>query len=141
MNQKKNTPGIIVYIALIILVITIVGGGIWWLSKVYFARPKESIENRIAYGVDLWETSSVNFLSENKLTDILVKTERFEIQALDENVDEDSYDEGNIGHKKFNLKAGDLICGNGNVEFYIGNNKYVGWGVVHKTYYLIKNYQ
>ena len=101
----------------------------------------ESIENRIAYGVDLWETSSVNFLSENKLTDILVKTERFEIQALDENVDEDSYDEGNIGHKKFNLKAGDLICGNGNVEFYIGNNKYVGWGVVHKTYYLIKNYQ
>ena len=41
MNQKKNTPGIIVYIALIILVITIVGGGIWWLSKVYLARPKE----------------------------------------------------------------------------------------------------
>ena len=52
MNQKKNTPGIIVFIALIILVITIVVGGIWWLSKVYFARSKDSTEN-ISYSSNI----------------------------------------------------------------------------------------
>ena len=52
MNQKKNTPGIIVFIALIILVITIVVGGIWWLSKVYFARSKDRTEN-ISYSSNI----------------------------------------------------------------------------------------
>lgn len=43
--------------------------------------------------------------------------------------------------KRFELEVGDLICRKGHVEFYIGNNKVVSWGRVHKTYTLNKSFE
>ena len=40
--------------------------------------------------------------------------------------------------KQFILKEGDLLYRKGHVEFYIGNNKVVSWGRVHKTNVLKK---
>ena len=101
----------------------------------------EDSDNRIAYGIDLWETSSRKFLKESEINNTLIKTEKFEVHILDENREENKYDKGNLWHKNIMLKQGDLLCGNGNVDFYIGNNKYVGWGVINKQYYLIKHYE
>lgn len=48
--------------------------------------------------------------------------------------------EGEEIDKEFSLKVGDLIyksktkASDGNVEFYIGNNKVVGWGHINKNY-------
>ena len=38
----------------------------------------EKLENRIAYGIDLWETGSEKFSIKNKLTDILTNINKFD---------------------------------------------------------------
>ena len=44
-------------------------------------------------------------------------------------------------NKRFDLQIGDLICRKGHVEFYIGDNKVVSWGRVHKAYAINKNFK
>ena len=95
-----------------------------------------------AYGIDLWTTGSYQFYSENgKIEKILNSTNLFELWTL-----------GKIKNKnkdgeKFELKPGDLIYRSGDklmqghVEFYIGNNKAVGWGEINPDYYKIKNFE
>ncbi len=109
-----------------------------YINKEILKEKKQ--DERIAYGIDLWETKSTDFLFESTFLDKLLKSDKFEIHILDENGDENIYDKEHKGHKQFQLQEGDLLCGNGNVDFYIGNNKYVGWGIIHKQYYLIKKY-
>lgn len=41
-------------------------------------------------------------------------------------------------NREFNLEIGDLVYRKGHVEFYIGENKVVSWGRVHKTYTINK---
>ena len=40
----------------------------------------------------------------------------------------------------FELQAGDLVCRNGNVDFYLSNGKIISWCRVHNTYLLSKNF-
>ena len=88
----------------------------------------------------MWETSSTKFLNESNINNILSEKGNFAIYVLDEINDVNKYDKENKGHNRFVLQAEDLLCGNGNVEFYIGNNKYVGRCTLQKKYYSIKNY-
>lgn len=44
----------------------------------------------------------------------------------------------NLNFDSLDLEVGDLIYREGHVEFYIGNNKVIGWGRIHKTYTLNK---
>lgn len=94
----------------------------------------EKQENRTAYDMDLWGTSSVDYLSLNRFTKRILKSGKFEIYRWEH------IQENQNKSKDFNLQVGDLICRSGNVEFYIGNNKVVSWGRLHKTYTLNKEF-
>ncbi len=98
------------------------------------------MENRVAYGIDLWETSSEKFSIKNEFTNKLLGTNKFDIINLKKL--EKRENENDIGFyykgNKIELKAGDLVYRKGNVEFYIGNNKVVGWGRVHKSFTINK---
>ena len=91
----------------------------------------EKLEKRVAYDMDLWGTSSKKFSFVNEFTNKILKSEKFEIISLDIMEEESS--------KKDSLQAGDLLYRQGNVEFYIGNNKVVNWGRVQKTYTIYKD--
>ena len=94
----------------------------------------EKQEKRTAYDIDLWGTSSVDYLSLNRFTKRILKSGKFEIYKWEH------IQENQNKSKDFNLQVGDLICRSGNVEFYIGNNKVVSWGRLHKTYTLNKEF-
>lgn len=94
----------------------------------------EKQEKRTAYDIDLWGTSSVDYLSLNRFTKRILKSGKFEIYRWEH------IQENQNKSKDFNLQVGDLICRSGNVEFYIGNNKVVSWGRLHKTYTLNKEF-
>ena len=94
-------------------------------------------EDRIAYGTDLWETSSLNYANINEITRKITKDKKFELITLNKvksNIDD-------INLSEFIPKIGDLLVRRGNVEFYIGHNKTIGWGIVHKTNVIKKEYQ
>ena len=93
------------------------------------------MENRTAYDIDLWGTSSEDFLTLNKFTEKLIKTKKFEFYKWSTK----KYINNNDVND-FDLRIGDAICRKGHVEFYIGNNKIVNWGRVHKTYTLNKSF-
>lgn len=102
----------------------------------------EKQENRIAYGIDLWETKSTDFLNKNGIIAILTKINRFDLIKWDR-IDKkivNKHIEVYYNDKKFKLQAGDLLYRNGHVEFYLGNNKVVSWGRVHKTYLINKGF-
>jgi len=44
-------------------------------------------------------------------------------------------------YKEMDLQAGDLICREGNVEFYIDKNNVIGWQRVNNTKKLNKKYR
>ena len=96
------------------------------------------MENRTAYDIDLWGTSSEDFLTLNKFTEKLIKTKKFEFYKWSTK-NNDKYINNNDVND-FDLRIGDAICRKGHVEFYIGNNKIVNWGRVHKTYTLNKSF-
>ena len=93
-------------------------------------KDKEQDE-RIAYGIDLWETKSNDFSNVNNFTNKILQSEKFEIISID--IDESA------NNKKDELQVGDLLYRKGNVEFFIGKNKVVNWGRVHKTYIVSKD--
>lgn len=103
----------------------------------------EKQENRTAYDIDLWGTSSNDYLKASKLTHKLVLNNMFEYISWDHLKQEN--DEGIIklhyNNKEFTLKTGDLICREGHVEFYIGDGEVISWGRVHNTYKLNKKYK
>ena len=102
-------------------------------------KDKEQDE-RIAYGIDLWETSTLDYsIEKSKMVHKLVKeSKKFKYYS------EARIKEENNKKKKFNeeftLRVGDLIykpktkIAEGNVEFYIGNGKVIGWGHISKNY-------
>ena len=95
-------------------------------------------EEKTAYDIDLWGTSSDDFLTLNKFTEKLIKTKKFEFYKWSTK-NNDKYTNNN-DVSDFDLKTGDVICRKGHVEFYIGNNKVVSWGRVHKAYTLSKTF-
>ena len=92
----------------------------------------EKLEDRVAYGIDLWGTSSEKFLMVSSFIKKVLKSNKFEFVVWDDIEDDD--DKNSMQLKIFKLKPGDLLCRKGNVEFYIGNDRFVNWGIVHKTY-------
>ena len=109
----------------------------------------EKLVNRIAYGIDLWETKTIDYSSEkstmvNKLVKIVRKFKFYNRDRI--KVENDKYRKNEV-EEEFNLKAGDLIYkpkakkADGNVEFYIGNGKVIGWGHINKTYVTKKNFK
>ncbi|MBO6119645.1 MAG: hypothetical protein J6P02_04205, partial [Lachnospiraceae bacterium] len=96
----------------------------------------EKQDDKIAYGIDLWETSSTDFSKLNNFTKKILSTKRFKLIMWDDINDEISLSKSQI--KEHKLKVGDLLYRNGTVEFYIGKNKVVNWGQVHKEYYIQK---
>ena len=104
-------------------------------------KDKDSDE-KTAYNIDLWTTGTLDYSSKkSKMVNKLVKLSRsFEFFDKTKIIEENSkYLRGEID-KEFSLKVGDLIyksktkTSDGNVEFYIGNNKVVGWGHINKNY-------
>ena len=103
----------------------------------------EKLENRIAKGLDLWETSSENFKEKTDAIRIILSTKKFDYikwNAL-EKIEKDNKIELYYDNNRFNLKAGDLIYRKGNVEFYIGDNKVISWGRVNNTYVISKKFE
>ena len=94
-------------------------------------KNKES-DDRVGYGIDLWGTSSEKFLMVSSFIKKVLKSNKFEFVVWDDIEDDD--DKNSMQLKIFKLKPGDLLCRKGNVEFYIGNDRFVNWGSVHKTY-------
>ena len=102
----------------------------------------EKLEKRTAYNIDLWGTSSTTLAEKSKVTNKLVNTSRFELHLL--NSSKNQLEENRNSADE--LKVGDLLCRkknyknqvDGHVEFYIGNNKVVSWGEVHRTYAISK---
>ena len=111
-----------------------------YINKEILKNEKE--EDRIAYGIDLWNTGTLDFSSEKAvIVNKLVKdTKRFKFYSKSKIIEENNKYKRNEAKEKFNLKIGDLIykpktkVAEGNVEFYIGNNKVVGWGHINNTY-------
>ena len=103
----------------------------------------EELDNKNAYGIDLWGTNSEDFLKNSKATKKLLTKKLFKLITWDILKKEREKDIIVVYYnsKRFELKAGDLICRKGHVEFYIGNNKVVSWGRVHKTYTLNKSFE
>lgn len=103
----------------------------------------EDSDNRIAYGIDLWETNSENFTNKSKTMDILLLKNKFDLIKWDklEKRIVDNKIELYRNNKKFNLKIGDLVYRKGHVEFYLGKNKVVSWGRVNKTYTIDKSFE
>ena len=99
----------------------------------------EEQNNKTAYDIDLWGTSSAMFSKENTFTNKLLKTKNFKIYNLYKKQQKDK-NAKYIKEKLSNLTAGDLLYRKGHVEFYIGNNKVVGWGRVHKEQYINKKF-
>ncbi len=106
-------------------------------------KDKEQDE-RIAYGIDLWETNSTMFSQKSNITKKLVNTKLFELHMLNK-----KYNYPNKTDLNKNLMVGDLIYKkrndnkklDGHVEFYIGNDKVVSWGKVHKDYIIRKKFE
>ena len=105
-------------------------------------KDKDSNE-KTAYGIDLWGTNSEEFLKDSKVTKKLTTKKLFKLITWDilKKKRENDIIELYYNSKRFGLEVGDLICRKGHVEFYIGNNKVVSWGRVHKTYTQSKNYE
>ena len=101
-------------------------------------KDKES-DDRVGYGIDLWGTNSTNYLNRNSFTNKLLETRRFKLYTWD-NIMNDDTNIYNLLDNSFELLVGDLVCRSGNVEFYLGNGKIVGWGRVHKTNILNKEF-
>ncbi len=101
-------------------------------------KDKEQDE-RIAYGIDLWETNSKSFLNINSLTNLLLNTRRFKMYTWD-NIENDQNNIIDLKNEIFELQAGDLVCRDGNVDFYLSNGKIISWCRVHNTYLLSKNF-
>lgn len=93
----------------------------------------EYMNDKLGYGIDLWETSTEMFAKKNTFTNTLVNTMLFELRELgaQKNASIDRIKE---------LKVGDLLYRQGHVEFYIGNNKTVGWGRIHKDNIIRKSF-
>ena len=104
-------------------------------------KDKDSDE-KTAYDIDLWTTGTLDYSSKkSKMVNKLIKLSRkFEFFDKTKIIEENNkYLRGEIDDE-FSLKVGDLIykpkskTTDGNVEFYIGNNKVVGWGHINKNY-------
>ena len=99
-------------------------------------------DERIAFGIDLWETRTTDYLipNSNILNKLIKMSRKFALFSEIDILEENKKYERNETNEKFSLVVGDLICKHqeknvvGNVEFYIGNNKYVGWGHINKSY-------
>ena len=98
----------------------------------------KDLDEKTAYGIDLWGTNSEKYLTNNHFTNKLLRTQKFELHTWDDIKNNYQTDGDQIS--EFRLKIGDLVCRKGNVEFYIGNDKVVSWGRVHKTYTLNKSF-
>ena len=97
----------------------------------------EKQENRTAYDIDLWGTSSTMYLDLNSFTKKILKDKKFEIIPYDKITSNAQ----NISLSKFEPKTGDLLCREGHVEFFITKNKTISWGRVHKDFLIIKEYK
>ena len=93
----------------------------------------EYMEDKLGYGIDLWGTSTEAFSNKNAFTNTLINTMLFELHQL--------------GTKKNSsvsriqeLQVGDLLYRQGHVEFYIGDNKTIGWGRLHKNTTIKKSF-
>lgn len=90
--------------------------------------------DKTAYDIDLWGTSSEMFSTENAFTLKLIKTKRFALYELKKVFTRNSTTSSTSTNVTINLEPGDLIYRKNHVEFYIGNNKVIGWGKIHNTY-------
>ena len=97
-------------------------------------------DKRTAYDIDLWGTGSDKFLGKSEFTDKLVGTKVFEVLKIDD-INQKIKRDKTIKEKIKELKPGDLIYRKGHVEFYIGNDKVISWGRIHKTYTLSKRFE
>ena len=94
----------------------------------------EYMDDKLGYGIDLWGTNTEMFSRFNSFIKKLTGTKKFEFYTWN-----DSTKSTNI-NKDFILQIGDLIYRKNHVEFYIGNNKVIGWGRLHKTYTINKTF-
>ena len=98
----------------------------------------KSLEERTAYGIDLWGTNSGDFLNYNQFVKKVLKTNKFDFYKLSKQLDDEYINEGELIN--FKLRVGDAMCRSGHIEFYIGKNKVVSWGRVHKLYTINKTF-
>ena len=98
-------------------------------------KDKES-DDRVGYGIDLWGTSSGDYLNYNQFIKKILKTNKFVFRKISQRIDDEYINESEVTN--FNLKVGDAMCRKGHIEFYIGNNKVVSWGRVQKEYTVSK---
>ena len=103
---------------------------------------EEELKNRDGYGIDLWDISSEDFLTNTRSAKKLTTKKLFKYVTWDmlKKKKENDRIELYYNNKKFELQIGDLICRKGHVDFYLGNNKVINWGSVHKTYTLNKGF-
>ena len=103
---------------------------------------KKIMADKIGYGIDLWGTNSTMFSNINNFTNKILSTGKFDL------IKWNILKTKNLGNRteayykdiKFDLKIGDLLYRKDHVEFYIGNGKVVGWGRVHNTCTLSKEF-
>ena len=119
-----------------------------YINKEILKNEKE--ENRIAYGIDLWETSSMAFSKISVFTNKLFNTRKFEI--IEWNMLKKIIKNGKIELKyygeNFKLQPGDLLYRqvnygkkiNGHVDFFLNNNNVISWGRVNKKHTIQKQY-
>ena len=103
-------------------------------AAVYYYYINNEKLKSIDYDIDLWYTQSTMFSDYTDLVNYLTSTNKFTLIKLNTL--------NNISSKEntTELKAGDLIYRQRHVEFYIGNNKVVNWGRIHKTYTINKTF-
>ena len=118
----------------------------------------KSQDKKDGNGIDLWYTGSYSFVDSNSnIYRILKNTERFKFYGPDEIKQYDADYKLGERDNAFKLEPGDLLYRKekvhyedkngrnvrvsdipGHVEFYIGNNKVVGWSGIHKQNYSSK---
>ena len=104
----------------------------------YYYLNKELKDSSNASKIDLWYTNSKAFTGKSNLISILTGTNKFKYLSWNDIASISKEDKDYLNFDSLDLEVGDLIYKEGHVEFYIGNNKVIGWGRIHKTYTLNK---
>ena len=120
----------------------------------------KSQDKKDGNGIDLWYTGSYQFVnSESNISKILKQTGKFDIYDAKRIKEYDMKKSDNTKAGEFTLKVGDMMYRSekshyeyengkrvvvtdipGHVEFYIGNNKVVGWGAIQGQNVLRKEF-
>ena len=121
----------------------------------------QPVDKKDGKGIDLWYTGTFSFTKGKGMFNLLIdKIKKFEYYDTNEIIKYDNKSKESLKNAEFIIQPGDLIYRKekghfeivdgkkisvtdipGHVEFYIGQNKVVGWGKINNVYFVNKEFK